>query len=153
MSPTHATLQVILAATVALPLSFAMPAAAQEVPAPAGDDPRVRVIAYNPQQVVKLYAAPGATLTIQLAAGETVAGLPVSDQTLLDHPEPDGPGPLAAAGGRPALTCWNHPANWPRRRATARRAWMSGRWRRRSCASTRRARAAALRAGSGNQRG
>jgi type IV secretion system protein VirB9 len=99
MSPTHAALQVILAATVALPLRWAMPAAAQEVPAPAGDDPRVRVIAYNPQHVVKLYAAPGATLTIQLAAGETVAGLPVSDQTLLDRPEPDGPGPLAAAAG------------------------------------------------------
>jgi type IV secretion system protein VirB9 len=57
----------------------------------------VRVIAYNPQEVVKLYAVPGATLTIQLAPGETVAGLPVSDQSLLDDPEPAGP--LAMAGG------------------------------------------------------
>jgi type IV secretion system protein VirB9 len=99
MSPTHAALRVILAATVALPLNWVVPAAAQEVPSPAGDDPRVRVIAYNPQHVVKLYASPGATLTIQLAPGETVAGLPVSDQTLLDQAEPDGPGPLTAADG------------------------------------------------------
>ncbi|MCG7362472.1 TrbG/VirB9 family P-type conjugative transfer protein [Roseomonas sp. ACRSG] len=99
MNRTRATLRRLLAVSVALPLAWGAPAAAVEAPAPAGADPRVRVIAYDPQQVVKLYAAPGATLTIQLAPGETVAGLPVSDQTLLDPPEPAGPGPLALAGG------------------------------------------------------
>jgi type IV secretion system protein VirB9 len=99
MNRTRATLRRLLAASVALPLAWGAPAAAVEAPAPAGADPRVRVIAYDPQQVFKLYAAPGATLTIQLAPGETVAGLPVSDQTLLDQPEPAGPGPLALAGG------------------------------------------------------
>jgi len=90
-------LRLILAATVALPLAWAMPAGADEAPAPAGADPRVRVIAYDPQQVVKLYAVPGATLTIQLAPGEAVAGLPVSDQSLLD--QLDATDPLALAGG------------------------------------------------------
>jgi type IV secretion system protein VirB9 len=99
MNRARATLRLLLAASVALPLAWGAPSAAGEAPAPAGADPRVRVIAYDPQQVVKLYAAPGATLTIQLASGETVAGLPVSDQTLLDQPEPAGPGPLALAGG------------------------------------------------------
>jgi type IV secretion system protein VirB9 len=91
----------LLAASVALPLAWGSLASAAEDPVPAGRDPRVRVIAYDPQEVVKLYAAPGATLTIQLAPGETVAGLPVSDQSLLDAPEPAGPGnvPLALAGG------------------------------------------------------
>lgn len=101
MNRTPIALRLILAATVTLSLAWRIPAAAGEAPAPAGADPRVRVIAYNPQQVVKLYAVPGATLTIQLAPGETVAGLPVSDQTLLDPPEPAGlgTGPLAMAGG------------------------------------------------------
>ncbi|MBI0539087.1 hypothetical protein D9599_26435 [Roseomonas sp. KE2513] len=101
MNRTPIALRLILAASVALPLAWGAPAAAGETPVPAGRDPRVRVIAYDPQQVVKLYAVPGATLTIQLAPGETVAGLPVSDQTLLDPPEPAGlgTGPLAMAGG------------------------------------------------------
>jgi type IV secretion system protein VirB9 len=101
MSRIRSGLRLILAASVALPLAWSAPAAAVEAPAPAGADPRVRVIAYNPQQVVKLYAVPGATLTIQLAPGETVAGLPVSDQSLLDEPEPADPGTshLALAGG------------------------------------------------------
>ena len=99
MNRTSTALRLTLAALFFLPLAWGTPAAAGEAPAPAGADPRVRVIAYNPQQVVKLYAVPGATLTIQLAPGETVAGLPVSDQSLLDTPEPAGPGPLALAGG------------------------------------------------------
>jgi type IV secretion system protein VirB9 len=99
MNRTRSALRVLLAASVALPLSWGAPAIAGETPTPAGPDPRVRVIAYDPQQVVKLYAVPGATLTIQLAPGEIVAGLPVSDQSLLDTPEPAGLGPLALAGG------------------------------------------------------
>ncbi|MBB5695999.1 TrbG/VirB9 family P-type conjugative transfer protein [Muricoccus pecuniae] len=101
MNRPRSVLRLLLAPSVALPLAWGAPATAGEAPAPAGADPRVRVIAYNPQQVVKLYAVPGATLTIQLAPGETVAGLPVSDQSLLDTPEPAGPGngPIALAGG------------------------------------------------------
>jgi type IV secretion system protein VirB9 len=97
MNRSRAALRLILATTIALPLAWAMPAAAGKAPVPAGADPRVRVIAYDPQQVVKLYAVPGATLTIQLAAGETVAGLPVSDQSLLDQFDPSET--LALAGG------------------------------------------------------
>lgn len=100
MSFPRTGLHMVLATCAGL-LAGGHPAAAGEVPIPAGRDPRVRVIAYDPQQVVKLYAVPGATLTIQLAPGEVVAGLPVSDQALLDPPEPAGPGniPLALAGG------------------------------------------------------
>lgn len=100
MNHSQDALRHLLAALIALPLAFNTPASAGEAPAPGARDPRVRVIAYDAQQVVKLYAVPGATLTIQLSPGETVAGLPVSDQALLDTPEPAGPtGPVAMAGG------------------------------------------------------
>ena len=100
MNRARSPLRLLLAAFVVLPLAWSPPAMAEEAPAPAGSDPRVRVIAYDPHQVVKLYAVPGATLTIQLAPGETVAGLPVSDQALLDGAEPAGAGgPIALAGG------------------------------------------------------
>ena len=95
---TRTALRPLLAAPVLMWLAWGHPGAAVEAPSPAGPDPRVRVIAYDPQQVVRLYAVPGATLTIQLAPGETVAGLPVSDQSLLDQAEPPS-GPLALAGG------------------------------------------------------
>ena len=104
MIRSRTTLRSILAASVACLLVWGTPAAADEAPAPAGPDPRVRVIAYNPQEVVKLYAVPGATLTIQLAPGEIVAGLPVSDQSLLDDPEPAGP--LAMAADQAPLSGW-----------------------------------------------
>lgn len=93
MSP----LRLLLAASVTLPLAGS-PARAGEEPAPAGRDPRVRVIAYDPAQVVRLFVTPGATLTIQLAPGEAVAGLPVSDQALLEGPTPESGG-VSLVGG------------------------------------------------------
>lgn len=94
------SLRFALAAST-MSLMAALPTVALEAPAGSARDPRVRTVAYDPHQVVKLYAVPGATLTIQLAPGETVAGLPVSDQSLLDaRKEDEGPsGPLALAGG------------------------------------------------------
>ena len=109
-----------LAASVAS-LLLAPPAAALEAPAESERDPRVRTVAYDPNQVTKLYAAPGATLTIQLAPGETVAGLPVSDQSLLDAPKEDNApaGPLALVGGPSERTGAGHNASADRNLFTA----------------------------------
>ncbi|MCK8786562.1 TrbG/VirB9 family P-type conjugative transfer protein [Roseomonas sp. NAR14] len=90
----------LAALVLALPFLAGAPACAMETPSGSARDSRIRTVAYDPNQVVKLYAVPGSTLTIQLAAGETVAGLAVSDQSLLDPPREEAPAsPLALAGG------------------------------------------------------
>lgn len=56
---------------------------ALEAPAPGPRDKRVRVVAYDPDEVVQLYAAPGSTIRIAIALNETVEAVLVSDQTLM----------------------------------------------------------------------
>ena len=53
-------------------LLLAAPAMALETPrACSAADPRVRCIAYDPAQVVQLFAATGAALTVEFAEAET----------------------------------------------------------------------------------
>lgn len=82
-------------------------ALALEEPTPGPRDKRVRVIAYDPDEVVQLHAAPGSTVRIAIAPDETVQALLVSDQAIMsgesevdattvaessspDRPEPPG---------------------------------------------------------------
>lgn len=69
-------------ATVAA-LALAPPARAAVTPAPCGPDPRERCVAYAPGQIVRLYAAPGSTLAVELPAGERIAFVGASDNQLL----------------------------------------------------------------------
>ena len=58
-------------------------ALALDTPQPAGRDKRIRVVTYDRDNVVQLYAAPGATVRIEIAADETVEAILVSDQAIL----------------------------------------------------------------------
>ena len=80
------TLRTLLAAATML---HALPAlAAVNPPAASGLDGRMRVVPYNRSNPVQLFAAPGASLRIQLGADEEVVQIVVSDQTTLT-PEDD----------------------------------------------------------------
>lgn len=71
-------LRILLAAATIL---HAVPAlAAVDPPAASALDHRMRVIPYNRNNPVQLYAAPGASLRIQLGADEEVVRIVVSDQ-------------------------------------------------------------------------
>lgn len=64
-------------------LLVAGPALALETPPDGERDKRVRVIAYDRDQVVRIYSAVGATIRIEIAPGEEVEAIPVSDQALM----------------------------------------------------------------------
>jgi hypothetical protein len=59
------------------------PAGAMQTPEPGKQDKRVRVIDYDPEQVVQLSAAPGETVRIAIAPDEKVEALLVSDQSVM----------------------------------------------------------------------
>jgi type IV secretion system protein VirB9 len=83
------TLRTLLAAATIL---HAVPAfAAVDPPAASGLDRRMRVIPYNRNNPVQLYAAPGASLRIQLGPDEEVVRIVVSDQATM-APEEEAPG-------------------------------------------------------------
>jgi type IV secretion system protein VirB9 len=65
--------------------ALATSASALEVPHPGLQDSRIRTIAYSPNQVVDLYAAVGATLTIQFGDDESIAEVALSDTADLKH--------------------------------------------------------------------
>ncbi|MBX9697834.1 MAG: TrbG/VirB9 family P-type conjugative transfer protein, partial [Thermoleophilia bacterium] len=68
-----------------LALLSAAPAVALETPrACSAADPRVRCIAYDPTQVVRLYAATGAALTVEFSEAETIVDASTSDNGLLE---------------------------------------------------------------------
>ena len=83
------TLRTLLAAATMLHAAPAL--AAVDPPAASGLDHRMRVIPYNRNNPVQLYAAPGASLRIQLGADEEVVRIVVSDQATL-APEEEAPG-------------------------------------------------------------
>jgi type IV secretion system protein VirB9 len=85
----------------------ALPCLAAETK-PCADDKRIECIDYRPNDVVHLYAEPGATLRIQLGAGEKVEGLHVSDQRTLAAEEPEAQTRMDAVAERPA---GNHSAS------------------------------------------
>ena len=68
----------LLLSGVAL-LALGSVANAAEVPAPCGPDPRERCINYRPGQIVRVYLAPGATVTVELPASESVFFVGASD--------------------------------------------------------------------------
>jgi type IV secretion system protein VirB9 len=72
----------VLLAGVAL-LALAGSAAAAEIPAPCGPDQRERCIAYRNGQIVRVYLAPGATVTVELPASETVFFVGTSDDGII----------------------------------------------------------------------
>ena len=88
--------------------------AAIDPPAASGLDHRMRVIPYNRNNPVQLYAAPGASLRIQLGADEKVVRIVVSDQATLS---PDDEAPAAsgmtvnATMGLPAAPAQRGPAS------------------------------------------
>ena len=74
--------------------------AAVDPPAASGLDHRMRVIPYDRNNPVQLYAAPGAALRIQLGADEEVVRIVVSDQaTLVPEEEPPSAATLASTTG------------------------------------------------------
>ncbi len=58
-------------------------AIAAEEPTPCGADPRERCVIYKPGQIVRLYAAPGATLTVEFPAAEKVTFVGISDDAII----------------------------------------------------------------------
>ncbi|UEM08130.1 TrbG/VirB9 family P-type conjugative transfer protein (plasmid) [Skermanella rosea] len=62
---------------------LATTAQAAELPAPCGPDPRERCIAYKAGQIVRVYLAPGATVTIELPPTETVFFVGASDNGII----------------------------------------------------------------------
>jgi type IV secretion system protein VirB9 len=85
--------QLLPAALALLPLS----ALAAETPSPCArdGDPRERCVAYRPGQVIRVYAAPGATLTVELPATQQVFNVAVSDNAVISG----GPGLVRTASG------------------------------------------------------
>ena len=71
--------------TTAAAVFLASPALALETPQASKDDARIRVVTYDPNNVVELYAAPGATLRIQLGQGEEVERVLVSDESAITN--------------------------------------------------------------------
>ncbi|PND17738.1 type IV secretion system protein VirB9 [Ensifer sp. MMN_5] len=65
--------------TIICLLCLAIAAHAEDTPAAGKLDPRMRYLAYNPDQVVRLSTAVGATLVVTFGASETVTAVAVSN--------------------------------------------------------------------------
>ena len=73
-----------LAGSVAGALGWCTPLRAELVPAPGSVDARVRVVPYDPDQVVRLRAYVGYQIHFQFAEGEEFVGLGAGDTKALD---------------------------------------------------------------------
>lgn len=62
-------------------LGAAVPLAAQVDPRPVGNDPRIQVIDYQPDQVFRIRAAQGYQVTLQLGPDERIENVAVGDST------------------------------------------------------------------------
>ncbi|MGI4814132.1 MAG: TrbG/VirB9 family P-type conjugative transfer protein [Janthinobacterium lividum] len=80
-------------ALVAATMLYSVPALAViDPPASSKQDGRMRTVVYSRSNPVVLYAAPGASLRIQLGPDEKVVGVVVSDQgTISPEDEPEAP--------------------------------------------------------------
>jgi type IV secretion system protein VirB9 len=130
---------ILLATTFITPMAHSAMAAD---PKPCADDPRVQCMDYRPNDVVRLYAAAGATLRIELAPGEEVEGLLVSDQRTLGHEEDaqlsaQDIAAGAQSGSKAVPTCdpnlcrsviGNFVYLMPRRELVAQPLFLQGRW-------------------------
>ena len=98
------TLRTLLAAATMLHAPPAL--AAIDPPAASGLDQRMRVVPYSRSNPVQLYAAPGASLRIQLGGDEEVVHIVVSDQATLtpeeDVPPAGGATTVSSALGTPS---------------------------------------------------
>jgi type IV secretion system protein VirB9 len=84
------------ACLLASSLLYAVPAMAfVDPPAASTNDGRIRQVVYDPDNPVEIYAVPGASLRIELGAGETVVQIVTSDQGTL-RPDQSYP-PVQAA--------------------------------------------------------
>lgn len=59
----------------------AMPANAQTYPQPGTGDPRIQTVEYNPAQIIRLSVAPGVQTLVELAPGENIQTIGVSDSS------------------------------------------------------------------------
>jgi type IV secretion system protein VirB9 len=132
---TRYTLPAILLAT-----TFATPVLAAD-PKACADDPRMQCIDYKPNDIVRVYLAAGATFRIQLAPGEEVDGLVVSDQRTIGREDEEPPSAqeiaAGAQGGKQVATCdpnmcrsvvGNFVYVMPRRDLAAQPFFLQGRW-------------------------
>ena len=71
----------LLYAALLLPLAALLPSVgrAEVTPHRGGDDPRVRVVDYNPADVVKLSTFYGVSTHVQFGEGETIHEVAVGD--------------------------------------------------------------------------
>ena len=72
-----------LLSLTALSLALAGPALAIEEPQPGKQDSRIRYVDYDPANIVDIWTTPGAIMTLEFAADETIAGVAVSDSDRL----------------------------------------------------------------------
>lgn len=90
------------AALLAAACAFAAPPAmALDTPSPSAADARLRSVVYDPDNVVQLFATPGATVRIRLGIGERVVAVLVSDQGTI-RPEEEEPEEQGQAAGNAA---------------------------------------------------
>lgn len=66
-------------AILVLALAVAGPATAETIPVPGIGDPRIQVVEYDPDQVVRINTAPGYTLTIEFSPGERIENIAVGE--------------------------------------------------------------------------
>lgn len=60
-------------------LLLAAPVAAAQIPAPGRADPRIRVVDFNPDEVVRVTGFPGYQITVQFGADERIENVAVGD--------------------------------------------------------------------------
>ncbi len=65
-------------------IALATPADALQQPTPGKADSRIRYVTYDPANVVEIWSAPGAVITIEFAEGETVVNVAASDSHTLN---------------------------------------------------------------------
>lgn len=76
------------ATLAAIAIVLAAPACAMEQPQHGKEDGRIRFVNYDPNNVVRLWTAAGATMTIQFGEGETITNVSVPDaHTLKAEPK------------------------------------------------------------------
>ena len=72
-----------LLSLTALSVALATPALAIEEPQAGKHDSRIRYVDYDPANIVDIWTTPGAIMTLEFAADETIAGVAVSDSDRL----------------------------------------------------------------------
>ena len=78
---------------------------AMQTPQPcAASEPRIRCVDYNPNEVVRIPAIVGGSLSIELSEGETIEDASVSDNGLLTGEGGSPRSILAVGGGQPTAT-------------------------------------------------